>query len=253
MRREGAGAGARGEGPAYYASGEHTRWRDVRAVLHIPYTLWHLSYVVVGSLIGPTVNWSSLGATVLAFFLAVGIAAHALDELRGRPLGTLLPRRLLLGAAIFGLCGAMAIGVIGIYRLGPWLGAFIVVGAVLVLAYNLELFGGKLHSDLSFALAWGAFPVLTAAFAQDHSIRLSAIVLALAATLFSAAQRNLSGPARRLRRQAVSVEGQVVFADGRVEALDRGAILAPIENALSALSWAMVALALSLVVARLAY
>ncbi|MHB8593760.1 MAG: hypothetical protein ACYDB3_05415, partial [Acidimicrobiales bacterium] len=73
--------------PAFYAAARGG-WRDWWTLLHPPYTAWHLSYVVIGSLIGPRVNWSTLGATVLAFFLAVGVAAHALDELQGRPLGT---------------------------------------------------------------------------------------------------------------------------------------------------------------------
>ena len=148
----GTGAGVPPQGPAYYASGTHTWWRDVQAVLHPPYTAWHLSYVVIGSLIGPRVNWATLGATVLAFFLAVGVAAHCLDELRGRPLGTALPARFLIAAAAISLSGAVAIGIVGIYRVGPWLTVFIAAGAFLVLAYNLELFGGRFHTDLGFAL-----------------------------------------------------------------------------------------------------
>ncbi|HWE71176.1 MAG TPA: hypothetical protein VG205_12460 [Acidimicrobiales bacterium] len=240
-------------GAAYYASADHTRWRDVQAILHPPYTAWHLAYVVIASLIGPTVNWSTLGATVLAFFLAVGVAAHCLDELRGRPLGTKLPARFLGGAAAVGLAGAIAIGIVGLYRIGPWLAVFIAVGAFVVLAYNLELFGGRFHNGLGFALGWGAFPVLTAAFAQDRSLPISAILLAAAATLLSAAQRALSTPARTLRRHVVSLEGRMVLDDGRVEVLDRSALLAPIERTLRALSWTTVALAVSLVLARLSH
>jgi hypothetical protein len=247
------GTGVASHGPAYYASGDHTWWRDVRAILHPPYTVWHLSYVVIGSLIGPRVNWATMGATVLAFFLAVGVAAHCLDELRGRPLGTLLPARFLIGAAAVTLAGAVAIGIVGLYRLGPWLAVFIVVGAFLVLAYNLELFAGRVHTGLGFALGWGAFPVLTAAFAQDRSLPWSAIVLAVAATLLSAAQRHLSTPARTIRRHAVSIQGRMVLDDGRVEVLDSSALLAPIEKTLRALSWTTVALAVSLVLARLSH
>ena len=240
-------------GAAYYASADHTWWRDVQAILHPPYTAWHLAYVVIASLIGPTVNWSTLGATVLAFFLAVGVAAHCLDELRGRPLGTKLPARFLVSAAAVGLAGAIAIGIVGLYRIGPWLAVFIAVGAFVVLAYNLELFGGRLHNGLGFALGWGAFPVLTAAFAQDRSLPISAIVLAAAAALLSAAQRALSTPARTLRRHVVSIEGRMVLDDGRVEVLDRSTLLAPIEKTLRALSWTTVALAVSLVLARLSH
>ncbi len=247
------GSGVASQGPAYYASGDHTWRRDVQAILHPPYTAWHLSYVVIGSLIGPRVNWATMGATVLAFFLAVGVSAHCLDELRGRPLGTLLPTRFLIGAAAVALAGAVAIGIVGLYRLGPWLAVFIVIGAFLVLAYNLELFGGRVHTGLGFALGWGAFPVLTAAFAQERSLPISAIVLAAAATLLSAAQRHLSTPARTIRRHAVSIEGRMVLDDGRVEVLDSSTLLAPIEKTLRALSWTTVALAVSLVLARLSH
>jgi hypothetical protein len=248
-----AGSGATPRGAAYYASADHTWWRDVQAILHPPYTVWHLAYVVIASLIGPTVNWSTLGATVLAFFLAVGVAAHCLDELRGRPLGTQLSTRFLVIIAGVGLAGAVAIGIVGLYRISPWLAVFIAVGAFLVLAYNLELFGGRFHTGLGFALGWGAFPVLTAAFAQDRSLPVSAIVLAVAATLLSAAQRSLSMPARTIRRHAVSIEGRMLLDDGRVEVLDSATLLAPIEKTLRALSWTTVALAVSLVLARLSH
>jgi hypothetical protein len=130
-------------GPAFYATGEQAAWRDLRAVLHPPYTAWHLSYVVLGAMVAPRVNWTTLLATLLAFFLAVGVCAHALDELRGRPLGTRIPSRVLWGAAALGLAGAVALGVAGVDRVGAGLVVFIVVGAVLVLGYNLELFGPR--------------------------------------------------------------------------------------------------------------
>lgn len=238
-------------GPAYYASGRQGRWRDLRAVLHPPYTAWHLSYVVLGGLIAKTVHWSVLGATVLAFFLAVGISAHALDELRGRPLGTSLPSWVLVAAGAAGLAGAIAIGAAGVTRIGWGLVVFVVVGALLVLGYNLELFGGALHNDASFALAWGAFPVLTAAYAQSGTVTVAAILLAAGTTGLSAAQRSLSTPARTLRRHVTSVTGTVVLDDGTELRLDRATLLEPVERALRLLSWSVVALALSLLAARL--
>jgi hypothetical protein len=238
------------EGPAFYATGERNTWRDVRAVLHPPYTAWHLSYVVLGAMIAPRVNWTTLIATLLAFFLAVGIAAHALDELRGRPLGTALPAWLLSGSAAVGLGGAVALGIVGITRVGFGLLAFIVVGAFFVLAYDLELFDGLVHTDLGFALSWGAFPVLTSAYAQTSSISWSAVVLAAAASLLSGAQRNLSNPVRTIRRRVTSVEGEIRFADGTVRPIDRDFLIGPSERALRALSLAMIALAVAFVLVR---
>ena len=229
------------EGPAFYATGERGRWRDVRALLHPPYTAWHLSYVVLGAMTAVTVNWALLAWTVLAFFFAVGVSAHALDELRGRPLETGFSARGLWLLAVGGLVGAMTLA---------WLVAFIALGAALVVSYNLELFGGLAHTDLGFALSWGAFPVLTSAFAQSGTVRWSAVVLAVAATLITGAQRALSTPVRRVRRRATSVEGRVTLRDGTALAIDRAALLGPSETALRYLSWAMVVLALAAVLAR---
>jgi hypothetical protein len=225
--------------------------RDVVALLHPPYTAWHLSYVLLGALVVRSVNWGILGATVLAFFLAVGVAAHALDELRGRPLSTTLPSWSLVASAAVALGGAAAIGVIGVLRIGPGLVAFVVVGAVLVVGYNLELFGGRIHTDLGFALAWGAFPVVTAAYAQARSIPPAAVAMAAAAALMSGAQRSLSTPARTLRRHVSSVEGTVTMRDGSTLSVDRRILLAPLESALRLLSWTALALALSLVLVHL--
>jgi hypothetical protein len=238
------------EGPAFYATGRRSTWRDLRAVLHPPYTLWHLSYVVLGAMVVRHVNWTTLVATLVAFFLAVGIAAHALDELRGRPLGTELPSWLLIGAATVGLAGAVALGVYGVSRVGAGLLVFIVIGAFFVLAYDLELFGGMVHTDLGFAVAWGAFPVLTSAYAQSSSLSWSAVVLALFAALSSAAQRNLSSPVRAIRRRVTSVDGEIRFADGTVRPIDRDFLLVPSERALRALSFAMMALAVAFVLAQ---
>ena len=237
-------------GPAFYATGQRSTWRDVRAVLHPPYTAWHLSYIVLGAMIAPRVNWTTLVATLLAFFLAVGIAAHALDELRGRPLGTALPTWLLSGAAAVGLGGAIALGIVGINRVGIGLLIFIVVGAFFVLAYDLELFGGLVHTDFGFAVSWGAFPVLTSAYAQTSTISWSAIVLAAAASLLSGAQRNLSNPVRMIRRRVTSVEGEIRFADGTVRPIDRDFLLGSSERALRSLSLAMIALAVAFVLVR---
>jgi hypothetical protein len=226
-------------------------WRDYWTLLHPPYTVWHLSYVVIGASLAPAVNIPWLLETLLAFLLAMGIAAHALDELHGRPLGTRIPDRVLVALAVVGLAGAVALGVHGTLEVSPWLWAFIGVGAFLVVAYNLELLGGAFHSDPWFALAWGAFPVLTAAFAQMATIRVDAILAAMACAAISAAQRVLSTPARRLRRGIVAVRGELVLPDGSSEALDARALRRAPEGALRWLSGAMPLIAAALLLSRL--
>ena len=145
--------------PAFYAVGTGG-WRDWWLLLHPPYTAWHLSYIVVGACLAPYVNTTRLLATLLAFFFAVGIAAHALDELNGRPLRTQLRSGYLVAATVIGLAAAVALGAVGVTKTGWVLVPFIVVGPLIVVAYNAELFGGVVHNDAGFAAGWGAFPVL---------------------------------------------------------------------------------------------
>lgn len=236
--------------PAYYAAGPG-RWRDWWTLLHPPYTAWHLSYAVIGASLAPHVYLSRLLITVVAFFLAVGIAAHALDELHGRPLRTAIPAWALVTATVAGLLGALVLGVFGALRAGWILVPFMVTGPVLVVAYNAELFGGLMHTDLGFAAAWGAFPALTGYVAEDGSLSSAAVLAAAGALGLSAAQRALSTPARQLRRRVVSVEGSVTCDDGRVLPLTQSQLLTPLERALRASSWAIVLLATALAVSRL--
>jgi len=237
------------EAPAWYA-GKAGGWRDWVRVLHPPYTAWHLGYVLVGAGLAPAVSVRRLLATLLAFGLAVGIAAHGFDELRGRPLRTAIPSRLLGAVSAVALAGAIALGVAGIRRVGWGLGGFVAAGVILVLAYNLELLGGRLHTGAVFALGWGAFPVLTAYYAQTGTVRLAAVVGAAFAYGLSAAQRALSAEARDLRRRVSEVDGCKHYLDGSRVALTRRSLLAPIEKALMALSWSTCALGVALVLAR---
>jgi hypothetical protein len=235
--------------PAFYAA-RRGGWRDWWTILHPPYTAWHLSYVVIGATLAPRTDGGRLFATLLAFFFAVGIAAHALDELHGRPLGTTIPTAWLAGLGAGGLAIACALGFVGVATVGPGLLPFVAIGPLLVLGYNLELFGGLIHTDLGFAAAWGAFPVLVGYFVQAERIDLTAVLAASAALGFSLAQRSLSTPARSLRRRVAGARGSITMHDGSVQELDVRTLLAPLERALSTLSWATVVLALALVVDR---
>ena len=221
------------------------------AVLHPPYTAWHLSYVVIGAGLAPSLDVKRLAATVLAFFLAVGISAHALDELRGRPLQTDLAAKTLWAAAILGLVGAVGLGLAGVFVVGPGLLPFVAAGVLFVFAYNLELLGGRLHGDFWFALSWGAFPVLTAYFAQTGRLSFSAVAVAVAAYALSFGQRTLSTPARLLRRKTRSVTGTLTLLDGSETNLDEHALLRPLELGLKAFAWGVVALAVGLAAMRL--
>jgi hypothetical protein len=236
------------ERPAFYAVGRGTGGLgDWVTLLHPPYTLWHLSYVVMGAAVmPPLVVWRLVG-TLVAFFLAVGIGAHALDELKGRPLGTGIGSTVLAVTAGVSIACAVVMGLVeGGLRLVP----FVIVGCLLVFSYNLELFGGLLHSDVWFGLAWGSFPALVGAYAQHWTLSVAAVAVAAAAFFLSMGQRALSTPARTLRRRVSAVSVQITFTDGAQRQLGRAELLAPVERALRFFVWATGAVALAMVLAR---
>ena len=115
------------------------------------------------------------------------------------------------------IAGAVAIGIVGAVTVDPWIGAFVVAGAFIVVAYNLELLGGRFHGDAWFALAWGAFPLVTAYFAAAGELDLVAAAGAVFAFLLSRAQRLLSTPCGTSAAGSSSVEGRIERTDGTSE------------------------------------
>jgi hypothetical protein len=195
---------------------------------------------------------SRLLPTLTAFFLAVGIGAHALDELNGRPLRTRIPDAVLVALAASSIALAVGIGVAGAVVVNPWIGAFVAAGAFIVVAYNCELFAGRFHTDSWFALSWGSFPVVTGFFAAAETITATAGLAALFAFALSRGQRLLSTRVRDVRRRITHVSGTVTRRDGSVQPLTPSDLAASAETALMALSGATVALAAALVAMRLA-
>lgn len=235
--------------PAFYALAPGGV-RDYLTLLHPPYTAWHLSYVAVGAGLSSAFSWDRFLPTLAAFFLAIGIGAHALDELSGRPLATRIPTTVLVALAVGSIAGAVAIGVVGAVTVDPWIAGFVAVGGFIVVAYNVELLGGRFHGDTWFALAWGAFPVATAYFAVAGRLDAVAAGGAVYAFLLSRAQRQLSTPVRDVRRRVARVTGTIERKDGTVEPVTPELLLRGKERALLSLAGAAVALGVGLVIMR---
>jgi hypothetical protein len=241
---------AKPERPAFYALGGG-RVGELLTLLHPPYTAWHLSYFALGAAVAPHLHVDRLLWGLAAFGLAVGVAAHALDELHDRPLGTSLTDRTLIAMAALSLTGALAIGVAGVFTVSFALAPLVIAGGLFVVAYNLELAGGRFHSDLWFAVGWGAFPAFTGYLANAGRVAPAGLLIAAGCLAMSVAQRRLSSPARELRRRTTSVSGTRTLADGSVEELSLPGLLAPLDGALAALSLAVVVTACALLAARL--
>jgi hypothetical protein len=240
--------------PAFYAL-RPGGWRDLVTVLHPPYTAWHLANVCFGAAASAQIHTDRFIATLAAFFLAVGVSAHTLDELNGRPLKTQLSDRTLIALAAGSLVGALGIGVAGCIIVSPTLIPFVLAGGFFVVAYNLELFGGRFHTAFWLAFAWAAFPALTSWWV--NTLSLASLKVDVAGVLVAAGcfglvsvQRTLSTPVRRLRRKTVSVTGEQRLDDGTVIPLDAAEISGPLDASLRGLSWAVVVLSIGLVVIR---
>ena len=239
-----------GKTAAFYALDAGT-WRSYVNLLHVPYTFWHLSYVVLGAAIAPTIHVDRLLGTLLAFFLAVGIGAHALDELNGRPLGTRIPREILAGLALVSLGGAIGLGTVAGLGITIWIFPFVAFGGFIAVAYSLGLWNNRFHSDFWFAFAWGAFPALTSYWINSLSLNIAAVLMAFGCFELSLVQRTLSTEVRSIRRKVTSVEGAMKMTDGSIIKLDSSRMIVTSERALRLLSLTIVVFAVGLLVSQL--
>jgi hypothetical protein len=235
--------------PAFYAL-ESGGWRDYITLLHPPYTAWHLSYVAIGAALASDFEGRRLVAALAAFFLAMGVGAHALDELTARPLQTRIPNGVLVVLAAASVGAAVAIGIAAALAWTLWLLPFVAAGAFLVVAYNLELFGGLFHNYFWFGFAWGAFPLLTGYLVTAEELTAEALLAALFALLTSFVQRTLSTPVRATRRRVTDISGTVTMTDGSREEITAETLMGAPETALRLLAAAMVSLAAALLVLR---
>jgi ubiquinone/menaquinone biosynthesis methyltransferase len=231
---------------AFYALAPGS-WRDYWTLLHPPYTAWHLSYVLLGAALAPMPDPRIVAGSLIAFFLAVGVASHSFDELQGRPLGTRIPSSALLVLGSLGLIGAVALGLVAAAMLGPRFLTLVAVGAALVVSYGLEL--PIVHSDIGFALAWGGFPVIASAAANGAPL-LATLTAAIGASLLSLAQRRLSTPVRRIRRRAEHVSGAIRYRNGAVEEIDAARLISAPESALRLIWLAIAAISIGTLLAR---
>lgn len=232
--------------PAFYAR-RGGGWRDYWTLLHPPYTIWHLSYVLLGAALAPSPDPKIVAGALVAFGLAVGIGSHAYDELQGRPLRTKIPSPVLVVMGTAALAIAVGIGLVGAMMFGPLFLLFVAAGASIVLLYGLEV--PIVHSDAGFAIGWGAFPVAATAYATGaHPV--PTVLAAFAAALLSLAQRRLSTRARSIRRRTASISGEIVYSDGSTESIDARALIGAPEGALSVMWIALLAASLGVLLAR---
>ena len=146
-------------------------------MLFLPYTSIVTCFVVWGSISGPFVL-DRLVAICIMYFLAVGVSAHCFDAVCGKtkPWGT-LPKKKILIIGIFSLGVVFAIGTYYAFLDSPLLIPIGIVEGFFLFAYNMELFGGRFHNNLSTVISWGILPVFAGSAIQTNSVSVETLLL----------------------------------------------------------------------------
>ncbi|RLC73323.1 MAG: hypothetical protein DRI26_01150 [Chloroflexi bacterium] len=225
--------------PAFYITGRKGAWAWLD-LLHWPYSVLHLSFVGLGIVLAPEIHLMRSLSALVAFFLAMGISAHAWDILQGAKI-VQIPERQLKVAAIVSLILAAAIGIYWVIAIPLWYFlVLIALGCVFVLGYNLEwrLWRISLHTDNTFALFWGVFPFLVGYLINwPYPSPKQIIVLVLGGGfcyLVSRMQRILSWRARQIRRRMTALRGSWKEKDSQYP-ITKSWMLRPIELSLAIL------------------
>jgi hypothetical protein len=181
----------------------------------------------------------------VAFFLGLGVGAHALDETMGNPLQTKLSKAnlYLIGFSSLGI--AVGIGAYYSFTLSLLLLPIVFAETFFAVCYNLEMFGKKLHASWVFSLSWGMIPLITGYFVNALSITLLIVLVSIAAGLLTYIQRVLSTSARFVRRK--------LWQEGNLSSVQLESskdLLVSSERVLKILNASMVILAVALVLER---
>ncbi|MCH8324267.1 MAG: hypothetical protein IH813_04110 [Thaumarchaeota archaeon] len=152
-------------------------------ILFLPYTCIVTSFAAWGSLSG-SFELDRLAAICIVYFLSVGVAAHCLDAVGGKtkPWGN-LPKRKLWIVSLIALGIAFTLGLYYAFLDSPLLFPIGIAGGFFLFAYNLELFGGKFHNNISTIISWGVLPVFAGSAIQTNSISIEALILAAVSAL----------------------------------------------------------------------
>lgn len=154
-------------------------------ILFLPYTGIVTSFAAWGSLSG-SFELDRLAAICLIYFLSIGVTAHCLDAVGGKtkPWGN-LPKKKLWTISMISLGIAFTIGLYYAFLDSPLLFPIGIAEGFFLFAYNLELFGGKFHNNISTIFSWGVLPVFAGSVIQTNSISIEALILSVISALIT--------------------------------------------------------------------
>lgn len=206
------------------------RFRLLMGMSFLPYTLMNASYVLVGSLIAPSVHFDRMAGMAVVYLLAVGVSAHSLDALApNRPWGEFLSRRQLATLAVATLVPACALGLYYAFTAALVLLPIGIMELFFLVAYNLEPFGGRFHTDFWFSFSWGFLPVLAGYAVQTGTLSLPSLAAGLFGFSTAFIEINASRPYKDLKREP---GGRHSPAASRLESILKGVVASVLVTAL---------------------
>ena len=198
------------------------RFRRVVGLTFYPYSLMNASYVLIGSLLAPSVHYDRMAGMAFVYLLAVGVAAHSLDAMGpNKPWGEVLSRRRLLTLALAGLVPSLGIGLYYAVAFAPVLLPLGPVELFFLLSYNLEFFSGRFHTDFWFAVSWGFLPVLAGFMVQTDGLSWTSLAAGLFGFTTAFVEINASRPYKALKKGAA---GDLTEVAARLEAILKGIV-----------------------------
>lgn len=206
------------------------RFRLLLGMSFFPYTLMNASYVLVGSLVAPSVDYGRMAGMALVYLLAVGVAAHSLDAMApNRPWGGFLSRSQLAGLAVAALIPACALGLYYAFTAALILLPLGLIELFFLLCYNLELVGGRFHTDFWFAFSWGFLPVLAGFAVQTGTLTLASAAAGLFGFFTAYVEINASRPYKALKGEPGGRDSPLA---SRLEAILKGVVASVLVTAL---------------------
>ncbi len=191
------------------------KFRISIGLLFLPYTGMVLAYTIIGSMMAEHIHWDRVCAIVVIYFLGLGIGGHALDALGSKglkPWGNVLSDNGLLILAITSIVSAYIIGIYYMVLYTPLLWLIAIPEGFFLLAYNLEWFHGRFHTDAWFGLSWGSLPVLAGYILQTNQISFSALLVAASMGLLSLVEIKASRPYKKMKRE-LAANGETIETD----------------------------------------
>jgi len=232
---------------------------ELYTILHLPYTSMVLSYVLIGAVLSPNFFVDRLAYTLVAYFLGLGISAHALNELNARHWGVALTKLDLQIAFLLPLLGALSIGIYGVtvmydvsngnLLLPTVLLMFIILETFFLFAYNLNFAKGKFHNDLAFGFAWGFLPFLTSYYVHSLTMTVGVLLIGLALGATAMIEINLSRWCKDFRRKSNLTEMRL--EDGSLLPISTPLLIKNPERALKLIVLVVDLFGVGLLVARL--